>query len=149
MAGGYGRGKGSGRSRGGRGKGNQDNKKQKNLSENNKTKKKHLSECIYLVGTASHTSEYESIMECLINHIKKIYKWGGDIAYALTNKMNYDFNKDIPIEGTVDPSITDTTLKKKAKESLKLIYKQEIKKFVDRKLDYTTNKIKAYGFLMD
>ena len=102
-----------------------------------------------MVGTASQTSKYEVITEFLINHIKKTYRWGGDIAHALTSKTDYNFNRDVPTEGTVDPSITDSTLQAKAKESLKLVYKQEIKRYVDRKLDYQNNKIKAYGFLID
>ena len=64
-------------------------------------------------------------------------------------RMDYDFNRDVPTEGTVDPSVTNSTLQAKAKESLKLVYKQEIKRHVNRKLDYLTNKIKAYGFLIE
>ena len=149
MAGGCGKGRGSGRSNKGRGNKNNWNRKSKNSSENNKVKKKHLLDCIYSVGTASQTSKYETIMEYLINHIKKTYKWGGDIAQALTTKIDYNFNQDVPTEGTVDKTISDSNLIAKSKESLKLIYKQEIKRYVDRKLEYSTNKIKAYIFLIN
>ena len=74
MAGGCGKGRGSGRSSKGRGNGNTWNKKNKNTNKNNKSKKKTLANCIYSVGTASQTSDYEIIMELLINHIKKNYK---------------------------------------------------------------------------
>ena len=146
MVGGHGKRKRSGRSSKERVNGNQRSKKSKNSPENNKVKKKHLSDCIYSVRTASQTSEYETIMEYLINHIKKTYKQGGDIVHALTNKMDYNFNQDVPTEGTVDALITDTNLRTKAQESPKLIYEQEIKSYVDRKLEYSTNKIKAYRF---
>ena len=150
MAGGHGKGKRSGRSNNGRGNGgNNKNNGNKRNNENNKSKKKSLLDHIYSVETASQTSDYELITKFLINHIKKTYKWGADIAHTLTTKTEYDFSRDVPTEGTVDPSITNNTLRDKAKESLKLVYKQEIKRYVDRKLDYTTNKIKAYGFLID
>ena len=70
--------------------GNQWNWKNKNSNEDNKLKKKFLADCVYLVGTASQTSDYKIITEFLINHIKKNYKWGGNIAYALSNKKDYD-----------------------------------------------------------
>ena len=91
MAGGHGKRRGSGRSNKGQGNRNQPNQN-KNSNENNKLKKKSLANCIYSARTASQTSDYKIITEFLINHIKKNYKWGGDIAFALSNKIDYDFN---------------------------------------------------------
>ena len=145
MTGGCGKGKGSGRSNKGGGNGNNKNRKNKNNPDNNKAKKKTLADCIYSVGTESQTSDYEVITEHLINHIKKNYKWGGDIVHALISRMDYDFSRDVPTEGTVDPFITNSTLQAKAKESLKLVYEQEIKDTLTENL-IISPKIKAYGF---
>ena len=150
MAGGCGKGKGSGKSNKSKeNSGNNKNNGNKRNNNNNKSKKKSLLGHIYSVGTTSQTSDYELITKFLINHIKKTYKQGADIAHALTTKTEYDFSRDVPTEGTVDASITGNTLRDKAKESLKLVYEQEIKRYVDRKLDYITNKVKAYRFLIN
>ena len=83
---------------------------------------------------ASQTSDYEIIIEFLINHIKKNYKWGGDIAHVLIARTDFNFNKEVPTEGSVDASITDAGQIAKAKESLKLIYEQEIKRYINKNL---------------
>ena len=112
MPGGRGNGKGSQRS--GKGRNNRRDWKNgngnKKSSENSKSTKRSLSECIYSVGTSNQTSEYEVITAHLINHIKKTYKWGGDIAHALTSKTDFNFSIHVPTEDTVDPSITNLTL---------------------------------------
>ena len=48
---------------------------------------------------------------------------GGDIAHALTTRKDFNFNKEVPTEGSVDASITDAGQIAKSKEGLKLIYK--------------------------
>ena len=70
----------------------------KNSNENNKFKKKFLVNCIYSVGSASQTSDYEIITEFLINHIKKNYKWGGDIAFANDDTRVRESSADLLIE---------------------------------------------------
>ena len=149
MPGGQGNGRGSQRS--GRGRNNRRDRKNgngnKRSSENSKCRS--LSECIYSVGTSNQTSEYEVITAHLINHIKKTYKWGSDIEYALTNMTNFDFIAIVPVEGTVPTTVTDPTEQDKRKASLKLVYEQEIKRYIDRMLEYEANKIKAYSFLHD
>ena len=91
-------------------------------------------------------SEYEVITAHLINHIKKTYKWGSDIEYTLTTMTNVDFIAVVPVEGTIPDTVTDPTERDKRKASLKLVYEQEIKRYVDRTLEYEANKIKAYSF---
>ena len=116
MPGGRGNGKGSQRS--GRGRNNRRDRKNgngnKKSSENSKSTKRSLSECIYSVGTSNQTSEYEVITTHLINHIKKTYKWGSDIEYALTTMTDFDFIATVPVEGTVPATVTDPTDKRQA-----------------------------------
>ena len=111
MPGGQGNGRGSQRS--GRGRNNRRDRKNgngnKRSSENSKSTKRSLSECIYLVGISNQTSEYEVITAYLINHIKKTYKWGSNIEYVLTTMTNFDFIATVPVEGTVPTTVTDPT----------------------------------------
>ena len=62
---------------------------------------------------------------------------------------DFDFIATVPVEGTVPATVTDPTERDKRKASLKLVYEQEIKRYVDRTIEYEANKIKAYSFLHD
>ena len=67
--------------RGGRGTGNNRSRKGNRSGNANKTKKT-LQEHIYHLGTASQASDYVTITDFILNHIKKTYVNGDDIADA-------------------------------------------------------------------
>ena len=79
-------GRGSTRSRGGRGQGQGRgfNRNRRKFSNKNPDKeRKSLKDYNYYLGSSKQASDYKSTTQFIINHIKKTYNHGKDIAEAL------------------------------------------------------------------
>ena len=87
-------GRGRGRS-GGRGRSNGSNGRgQSRPPRSGKTEvKKSLADYNYYVGSAKQASDYEITTEFLINHIKKTFEFGSDIAAELKELKPLDTSK--------------------------------------------------------
>ena len=89
-----------GRGRGGRrsGRGNGRSSRGGNVNNRRPTKptRKNVSDYIYHVGTAQNAADYELITEYLMNHIRKTYNYGDDIATAIEDGNAIDFDTKKP-----------------------------------------------------
>jgi hypothetical protein len=56
-----------------------------------------IEECVYHLGSASQATDYEMITSFLINHVKKKYKGGTDIATALKKGEEFHFSGTMPV----------------------------------------------------
>ena len=74
-------GRGSGKGRGGRGGGRFNNRRKFNKKP--EKKKKGLTDYNYYLGSSRQASDYENTTEFIINHIKKTFTRGNDIAESL------------------------------------------------------------------
>ena len=76
-------GRGSGRGQGGQGKGGGFNRRRNNNNKKPEKEKKSLKDYNYYLGSSKQASDFESTTEFIINHVKKTYNHGRDIAEAL------------------------------------------------------------------
>ena len=138
-----------GRGRGGRGFGRRTNTSQTSTSKSSATssKKKTLADHVYYVGSAKQASDYVTNTIFIINHIKKTYRGGNDVAEALTKMEEFDFNSIKPIR-QVSTATVDAT---KAAENEQFLeeWKIEYQAYNERVNRYRTNKEQAYGLLWD
>ena len=128
--------------RGGRGTGNNRSRKGNRSGNANKTKKT-LQEHIYHLGTASQASDYVTITDFILNHIKKTYVNGDDIADAIEAGEEPNFTEWRPQrERSVS---TDPDVQQMEDEDLMISYKLELQSFIKRRDTYKSNRSKAYG----
>ena len=59
--------------------------------------KKELKDYSYFLGTAKQASEYESTTLLIINHIKKEFEYGNDIASALDELKEFEVSEYKPV----------------------------------------------------
>ena len=109
------------------------------------TQKKSLSDYVYYVGSAKQASDFVTVTEYLINHLKSELHGGDDIAKALTARKDYRFDSEKP---KLQPATaTDADAKKLEEMENKTIYDAEVKAFVARKERYRANKTSAYSII--
>ena len=82
-------------------------------------------------------------MHCLKTIQEKNYNVGLEIATALRDMNDYDFNQDKPTLGTSQE--TDKTKKEKEEKEFEKIYEKEIEKWIERKSQYRSAKSSAYA----
>ena len=99
-----GRGRGRGRSRG-RAAGRSSSSS--TSSNTNRPEVKKLNEQMYQVG--KNAALFEQVNKFLINHIQKTFRDGGDLATALRDETEYDFEADFakPILMSVPGKVDD------------------------------------------
>ena len=108
-------GRGSGKGRGGRG-GGRFNYRQK-FKKKNERKKKGLTDYNYYIGSNRQASDYENTTEYIINHIKKTYSYGKDIAEALMKLQPADTSEWQPsLQVSVVMGDDDEAVRKRAQE---------------------------------
>jgi hypothetical protein len=152
-----GRGRNAGRGNAGRGGGRSSNSYNRNRNNasvsksNNLKPKKTLADHVYYVGSAKQASDYVTTTQFIINHIKKNYDHGEDIAFALENMHERDLSKFQPQLQTVSlPSSASTQEKAEAevlKEQYKMQFQVDYDKYKERVEAYKDNKFKAYALL--
>jgi hypothetical protein len=100
---------------------------------------------VYGIGSAKQASDFVIVTKYLINHIKKTYVYGDDIASALESRSPYDFTAIMPVLQV--SSDTDPATKAREDKQFEILYKAEIDSFVQRKSKYDSNLGNAYAFL--
>ena len=132
----------SSRGRGGRGTGRghgRNNKKSGNASKSKRTLQDH----IFHIGSASHACDYVTVRDFLINHIKKSYVHGVDIAGAIAKETEPNIRNWRPQR---ERSIaTNPAVQKMEDEDFNEEYKLEMQAYMKRKTHFNDNKVKAYA----
>ena len=114
---------------------------------NNQNNKKTIKDYYYYFGSAKQASDFNLTTGQVINHIKKEYGQGVDVADALRAGQEPDLREWQPslrISTTADES-----MKAVENEQFKMLFKAELDKYMRRKRVFADNKIKAYAFIWD
>ena len=143
------RGRGNGRGRGrGRGRSSRNNT---SGTAYKPTTKKTLTDFTYYIGSSKQSNDCQLTTEFIVNHIRKTFEHGNDIATSLeTPRGDFDFDKVKPSLGisTEDPSKEKAKYDKETRE-FEMMYSQELKMFLSRKETYAKNKVKAYALIWE
>ena len=124
-------GRGRGRGNGGRGRGNTSGRSNSSTSTysggSNKTNykplKKTLSDHICYLGSAKQAADFGTTTEFILNHIKKTFNFGNDIATAIDNEQPYSIEQHKPVlKFSMD---ADGEIKDAANEQYKMEFKAE------------------------
>ena len=126
------------RSQGGRGGGRSQYKPRRynrDFSSRKQSKNKKLTDYNYYLGSSKQASDYETTTQFLINHIKKTYDHGLDVATALTSSEPIDTEEWKPSLNvsmiTGDDEISVATREAETKE-YDMIFKQEYSDYSSR-----------------
>jgi len=111
-------------------------------------KSKTLADYYYAPGTAKNVTDYEETTKFLLNHIRKTYDHGDDIATALEEGDEYDLESERP-QLTPTRSTGDSAADKITEKQNEMMYQAEIELFLARKTTYAKNKIKVHAFLWE
>ena len=112
-----------------------------------------LDDYIYAIRTAKQAGDYNKITNYLILHIRKTYKYGGDITDMIENQEPFNFNSSEPIlkilttVTTMDRSPAGKLEVKHENDQYRIEYKAELQLHLKQKCDRHTNQGKAYTFL--
>ena len=106
---------------------------------------KTLADHVYYVGSARQASDYVTVTHFLVNHIKQNYDKGQDIAKALEDLEDIDFDKIEPKMKT--SAETDKDKQAIEQRQFEKAYEIEYKAFMERKTHYEDNKPKAEALL--
>lgn len=115
-------------------------------------KKKTLTDYVYNIGSSSQASDYETTTDFVINHIKKTYESGRDIANALETLTPVNTALWRPslqvsvIPGNDDDAVAQRELEDKEFE---MIFKNEVSWYGKRMQQYEDNLVKAYALLRE
>jgi hypothetical protein len=138
MTGRYGNRRGS---RGGRGKGRGTSTVSKPVT------KKTVEDYFFYVGSSKQASDYEITNEFVVNHIKKTFDRGNDVAEALRTLVKADTDVWKPTLKTSTSDEEDII----AREDKQFVmeYKAELDEAMRRKRTYEDNMFKAYALLWE
>jgi len=110
-----------------------------------------LADHVYYVGSAKQASDYVTTTQFIINHIKKTYDQGEDIAFALENLSERDLKKFQPTLQAVTVASTATGQEKAdaavLNEQYKMQFQVDYDKYKERVEAYKDNKFKAYALI--
>ena len=125
--------------RGGRGRG-------RTSTAPTKTKKT-VEDYFFYVGSSKQASDYEITADFVVNHIKKTFDRGNDIAEALRTlvKANPDVWKPT-LQASTD---ADKEIKEREDKQFVMEYKAELDEAIRRKRTYENNTYKAYALLWE
>ena len=114
---------------------------------NTNNKKKTIEDYYYYIGSAKQASDFNLTTDQVINHIKKEYDRGVDVAEALRTGHEpnlQDWQPSLGVSTTVDESVRTVE-----NEQYKMLFKAELDEYMRRKRVFADNKIKAYAFIWD
>ena len=137
----------SGRGRSGRGGRGPKNQGGRGPTKEKTSTKKTVNDYVYYVGSSKQASDYELTTQFLINHIQMTFDDGCDIATALKELKPFDHTPMRPKLGVSNAS--DTSVKERETEELKMVFKSELDEYTKRVSTYKKNVTKAYSFLWD
>ena len=146
-------GRGSGRGQGGRGKGRGFNRRRNNNNNKKPEKeKKSLKDYNYYLGSSKQASDFESTTEFIINHIKKTYNHGRDIAEALKTLEPVDRTDWAPQlqVSIVMGNDADAIRQRQAEDrQYEIEFKEDLSRYRKRVDDYEDNLVKAYALIWE
>ena len=147
-------GPGRGKGRNGRGGGPFNNRRNNKGSQGKRSerKKKTLTDYNYYLGNSKQASDYEITTEFIINHIKKTYSDGKDIAKALYDLQPINTNTWRPsLEVSLitgDDAVSNAERNAENKE-YEMIFKQELSRYSSRMTQYEDNLVKSYALIWE
>jgi hypothetical protein len=109
--------------------------------------KKELKDYMYFLGTAKQVSEYESTTLFIINHVKKGFEFGNDIASALDKLKEFEVSKPKP---DLQVSTSDALSEKIVSDGqFELEFREKFAAYMKRKQNYENNRVKAYALIWE
>jgi hypothetical protein len=111
------------------------------------TKKKSIKDYFFYVGSSKQASDFETTSEFLINHVKKTFERGNDVAEALRILEPTDTDGWKPT--LLFNVSTDTTAEKQENRQFELEYKANLDEYMRRKRSYDANLFKAYALVWE
>ena len=111
------------------------------------TKKKSIDDYYFYVGSSKQASDFEITAEYAVNHIKKTFERGNDIAEALRTLQPTDITVWKPT--LLFSTETDTTIASQENRQYELEYKADLDEFMRRKRAYNDNLYKAYALIWE
>ena len=118
-----------------------------NKPNNKPDRKKSIEDYCFYIGSINRVSDYDDTSQFIINHIKKTYVRGNDIAEALRMSVKPDtdsWQTDLKYEESTD-EIDNTRINKQ----YEMKYKMDYDVYLKRKEQYDQNTIKAYAELWE
>ncbi len=109
--------------------------------------KKTVEDYFFYVGSSKQASDYEITAEFVVNHVKKTFDRGNDIAEALRTLTKADTTLWKPTLMT--STDTDTDVKDREDKQFVMEYKAELDQSMRRKRTYEDNTYKAYALLWE
>ena len=145
-------GRGSGRGQGGRGRGGRGYNRRRFNNKKPEKEKRSLKDHNYYIGNSKQASDYETTTDFIINHVKKTYNHGRDIAEALKALEPIDQTQWVPqlqmsgIQGNDAASVRQRETEDRQYE---LMFKEDLSRFRKRVDDYEDNLTKAYALIWE
>jgi hypothetical protein len=135
--------------RGGRGayKGRGGHKKPQIPVDKEPKKKKTIEDYFFYVGSSKQASDFETTSEFLINHVKKTFDRGNDIAEALRVLEPQDTDQWKP-KLRFSASEDDTIAKQEDRQN-EIEFKAELDEYMKRRRMYENNLFKAYALIWE
>ena len=109
--------------------------------------KKSVEDYFFYVGSSKQASDYEVTAEFVVNHIKKTFERGNDVAEALRTLSKAQTNAWEPtLQISYD---TDDNTKERENKQYEIKYKADLDESMRRKRSYDDNTFKAYALLWE
>jgi hypothetical protein len=109
--------------------------------------KKTAEDYFFYVGSSKQASDYEITAEFVVNHIKKTFDRGNDIAEAIRTLTKIDTSMWKPT--LLLSTETDSAVKEREDKQFVMEYKAELDESMLRKRTYQDNTFKAYALLWE
>ena len=110
-------------------------------------KKKTLEDYYFYLGSAKQASNYATAADFIINHIKKEYDRGRDIAESLRELEIPDINLWMPtLRASTNP---DTTIQVLENKQYEMEYKAKLTEALHRTRIYDDNLVKSYALIWE
>jgi hypothetical protein len=110
-------------------------------------KKKTIEDYYFYVGSSKQASDFETTSEFLINHVKKTFDRGNDIAEALRMLVAQDTEQWKPTLMFSDSE--DLTVAKQEDRQNEIEFKADLDEFMRRRRLYDNNLFKAYALIWE
>ena len=142
-----GRGRFGGRSHGSGRPGGRNSHRNNNRTQNGNKPKKELK--FHVPGSRGQYKSYSTVKEHLIQTIQvKLEDVGPEVANALQNGVDYDWDHDDVKPKIEDSKQTNATLKKADNAARAVVYRAEMEAWSLAKMKYKQGKLRAYAWIM-
>jgi len=109
--------------------------------------KKTIEDYYFYVGSTKQASDYETTTEFIINHIKKTFDHGNDIAEVLRMLTKAEVNSWEPTLAISTSMVTADKEQEDKQNEIK--YKMELDEAIKQKRTYKNNLFKSYALLWE